>query len=97
MVSTLITTKDGKMILSKTLVETAKVMTDMRGGFHARDLIFALHSQGVEVTERQIRASLSYDGGTYTGRHCPKSYYVLLKKPAGWYAWKNVEMGHATR
>ena len=78
------------MIVSKTLVETAKAISDMRGGFHAQEIVNALAAQGVEMTVAQVRANLNYDGGSYTGRK-PASYHILIKKPAGWYAWKKIE------
>ncbi len=91
MISTVVNSQDGKMIVSKTLVETAKAISDMRGAFHANDVVAALQSQGVEITEKQVRAQLCYDGAKYTGRR-PGSYHILIKKAAGWYAWKKVEV-----
>lgn len=89
--STVVNSQDGKMIVSKTLLETAKAISDMRGAFHAKDVVFALKSQGVEITEQQVRSQLCYDGARYTGRR-PSSYHILIKKAAGWYAWKKVEI-----
>jgi hypothetical protein len=80
-----------RLIVSKTLQETAIAVSEKRGAFHARDILFALQSQGcTEITEAQIRAQLYYDGGSYTGRRAPAAYHRLLKCADGWFAWQLV-------
>lgn len=99
---TLVYTKEGRLVVSQTLAATAKAVTEMRGCFHAKDILFALRSQAGalekeghkaeadevrKITEQTIRDRLVYNGGAYTGRHAPQYWHILEKRKAGWFAW----------
>lgn len=93
MLSTLVySERSGRLIVSKTLQETAIALTDMRGCFHVNDILFALQSQGItSITAVQVRGQLYYDGSFYC-RQLPadnfRRFVMLRQLQAGWFCWE---------
>ena len=99
--STLVYSGNGRLVVSKTLVETAKRMTDMKGAFHAKDILFALESQAAllesqgrrnkaeevrKITERTVIDRLCYDNFSYKKKK-PQYWRWIEKKSEGWFIW----------
>lgn len=99
--TTLVYAETGRLVVSKTLIETAKQVTDMRGTFNVQDILFALESQAVaaenrgnvgmareirEITAQTVRSRLTYNNFTYKGRRKPANW-IWLTQVGNWFTW----------
>lgn len=106
MLYTLEYTRQGRLQVAETLRTTAIRISDMRGAFSAKDVLFALQSQAValeragrteeaaevrRITEATIRQRLHYDGGAYAhSRRANRVWHRLEKRPGGVFAWRRL-------
>lgn len=99
--TTLVYAESGRLVVSKTLIETAKQVTDMRGTFNVQDILFALESQAVseeskghirtaqeirEITAQTVRSRLIYNNFTYRGGRKPANW-IWLTQAGDWFTW----------
>lgn len=65
---------NGWMNIRATVEATAAKMTGRRGTFNAEEIMWALSSQGVEITRQQVIGGLN-------------GCQDLVRGKAGWYTW----------
>ena len=66
MISTIVYSQKGRIIITATLRATAIAVSDMRGAFNVGDVLVALKLQGItSITAQQAASQLYYDGGCY--------------------------------
>lgn len=70
-----------RLRVTETMQLTALSISDGKGAFHHRDVLFALDSQGVRVTELQVYQGLRRSAHT----RLPHLFY----RGRGWWVWKS--------